>query len=297
MKTEAATAKNGTFRGYALGLLAAVCYGTNALFSLPLLQSGVGVDSVLFLRYLMALPLYALIAAGLKRVPLTLPRAAMLPVALLSLLFVGSSLALYSAFLFIDGGLACTLLFVYPAMVTLLSVCFFGEKPTLRLMAALLSTTGGVVLLYHGEGELTMDIRGVAWALASAAFYALYILGVRHIRPVRELPAETLTFYVMLFGVLVFAAKLGIDGSLQLPAEPLHWGCVLAIALIPTIIALETFTRALRHIGAVSLSILGSVEPPVAIFFGVCCYGEALTLNILFGLVLILSGVLALMHK
>lgn len=297
MKTEAETAKTGKTWGYVLGLLASVCYGTNALFSLPLLHAGVGVDSVLFLRYLLALPLYSLIAAGLKRVPLSLPRAAMLPVALLSLLFVGSSLALYSAFLFIDGGLACTILFVYPALVTLLSVCFFGEKPTLRLMAALAAATMGVVLLYRGEAGGTMDIRGVAWALASAAFYALYILGVRHIRPVRALPAETLTFYVMLFGMLIFAAKLGISGGLQLPGEPLHWGCVLAIALIPTIIALETFTRSLRRIGAVSLSILGSVEPPVAIFFGVCCYGEALTAKIVLGLVLILSGVLAVIRK
>lgn len=297
MKNAAKQGKNGLAWGYLLGLAAAVCYGTNALFSLPLLHAGIGVDSVLFLRYLSALPLYALIAAGLKRVSLALPREAVLPVAVLSLLFVGSSLALYSSFLTIDGGLACTILFVYPAMVTFLSACFFGEKLTGRLLAALAATSAGVVLLYHGDGETAMDARGVAWALASAAFYALYILGVRHIRPVKALPAETLTFYVMLFGMLVFAAKLAAAGSVQLPAEPLHWGCVLAIALIPTIVALETFTRSLRRIGAVRLAILGSVEPPVAIAFGVCCYGEALTLRILLGVGLILSGILAVIRR
>lgn len=280
--------------GYALGLLANVCYATNPLFSLPLLHAGVGVSSVLFQRYLLALPLYVILAAGIKKVSLALPRSAWLPVAMMGLLFGASSLALYSAFLYIDGGLACTILFVYPAMVTLLSVCFFGEKLSLRLLLALLATTSGIALLYRGGGDAPLDIRGVLWSLASAAFYAFYILGVRHIRPVRALRAEVLTFYVMLVSMGLFAVKLAAEGAMQLPSAPLHWGCMLAIALIPTIVSLETFTRALRHIGAVRLSILGSAEPLVAISFGVTFYAESLTLRIICGVVLILSGILCI---
>lgn len=279
--------------GYALGLLANVCYATNPLFSLPLLHAGVGVSSVLFWRYLLAVPLYAMIAGGLKGISFALPRKAILPVALMALLFGGSSLALYSSFLYIDGGLACTILFVYPGLVTLLSVCFFGEKPSRRLMLALVAATAGIALLYRGGSGAPLDIRGVAWALASAAFYAFYILGVRHIRPVRELRAEVLTFYVMLFSMLLFAVRLATEGAVQLPFEPLHWVCLPALALIPTIVSLETFTRALHRIGAVRLSILGSAEPLVAILFGVTFFAEALTLRIIFGVLLILSGMLA----
>lgn len=284
--------------GYALGLLANVCYATNPLFSLPLLHAGVRVDSVLFWRYLLALPLYIGLVLGLKRLPsFTLPRAAWLPVAVLSLLFGGSSLALYSAFLYIDGGLACTILYVYPALVTLLSVCFFGKKLSWRLVLALLAASAGIALLYRGN-DAALDLRGVAWALASAAFYAFYILGVRHIPAVRTLRAEVLTFYVMFFSMGLFALRLATaDGGLQVPAEPLHWGCLAAIALIPTIVSLETFTRALRHIGAVRLSILGSAEPLVAIFFGVTFFAEALTLRIICGVLLILSGIMLILRR
>lgn len=282
-------------KGYALGLLANVCYATNPLFSLPLLHAGVGVISVLFQRYLLALPLYVLLTAGLKKVSLALPRAAWLPVAVMGLLFGASSLALYSAFLYIDGGLACTILFVYPAMVTLLSVCFFGEKLSLRLLLALVATTSGIALLYRDGGDAPLDIRGVLWSLASAAFYAFYILGVRHIRPVRALRAEVLTFYVMLASMGLFAVKLAVEGSMQLPSAPLHWGCLLAIALIPTIVSLEAFTRALHRIGAVHLSILGSAEPLVAIAIGVAVFGETLTLPIIIGVLLILGGILCIM--
>lgn len=298
MEKQAEKAQNGMAIGYALGLLANVCYATNPLFSLPLLHAGVGVSSVLFWRYLLALPLYVLLVAGVKKfLPFSLPRAAWLPVGVLGLLFGGSSLALYSAFLYIDGGLACTILFVYPAMVTMLSVCFFGEKLSPRLMAALAATTAGIALLYRGDNGLTLDIRGVAWALASAAFYAFYILGVRHIPSVRSLRAEVLTCYVMLFSMFLFAAHLAVKGAVQLPAGVLHWSCLLAIAIVPTIISLETFTRALHHIGAVKLSILGSAEPLVAIIFGVTVYGEVLSPKIILGVLLILTGILTLVRR
>lgn len=293
MEKTGTGSRGGMATGYALGLLANVCYATNPLFSLPLLHAGVGVSSVLFWRYLLALPLYAMIASGLKGISFALPRAAILPVVLLSALFGASSLALYSAFLYIDGGLACTILYVYPAMVTLLSVCFFDERLSWRLLAALAASSAGIALLYRGGDGAPLDLRGVAWALASAAFYAFYILGVRHIRPVRKLKAEVLTFYVMLVSMGLFAVKLAAEGAMQLPSAPLHWGCMLAIALIPTIVSLETFTRALHRIGAVRLSILGSAEPLVAILFGVTFFAEALTLRIIFGVLLILSGMLA----
>lgn len=283
--------------GYALGLLANVCYATNPLFSLPLLHAGVGVSSVLFWRYLLALPLYVILAAGIKKVSLALPRSAWLPVAVLGLLFGASSLALYSAFLYIDGGLACTILYVYPAMVTLLSVCFFGEKLSWRLLAALAASSAGIALLYRGGDGAVLDLRGVAWALASAAFYALYILGVRHIPSVRALRAEVLTFYVMLMSLGLFAVRLGMEGTVQLPTEPLHWACLIAIALIPTIVSLETFTRALHRIGAVRLSILGSAEPLVAIFFGVTFFAESLTLRIICGVLFILSGIMLIIRR
>lgn len=284
--------------GYALGLLANVCYATNPLFSLPLLNAGVGVSSVLFWRYLLALPLYVCLAVCLKKFcSFGMPRAAWLPVAVLSLLFGASSLALYSAFIYIDGGLACTILYVYPALVTLLSVCFFGEKLSWRLVVALAAASAGIALLYRGEGGAVLDMRGVAWSLASAAFYAFYILGVRHVRPVRELRAEVLTFYVMLFSLGLFTVRLAAEGAVQLPSAPLHWVCLPAMALIPTIISLETFTRALHRIGAVRLSILGSAEPLVAIGFGVAFFGEALTLKIACGVALILAGILCIIVR
>ena len=45
---------NAKSRGCVLGAVAAASYGLNPLFTLPLYGAGMGVDSVLFYRYLLA---------------------------------------------------------------------------------------------------------------------------------------------------------------------------------------------------------------------------------------------------
>lgn len=44
-------------KGYMLGAIAAATYGMNPLFALPLYKDGMDTDSVLFFRYLFAIPL------------------------------------------------------------------------------------------------------------------------------------------------------------------------------------------------------------------------------------------------
>lgn len=51
---------NARLKGYLLGAVAAATYGTNPLFALPLYADGMDADSVLFFRYLIALPFIAL---------------------------------------------------------------------------------------------------------------------------------------------------------------------------------------------------------------------------------------------
>lgn len=47
---------NTKTKGYILGIIAAAAYGMNPLFALPLYKAGMNPDSVLFFRYLFAIP-------------------------------------------------------------------------------------------------------------------------------------------------------------------------------------------------------------------------------------------------
>ena len=48
---------NTKVKGYILGAVAAATYGMNPLFTLPLYREGMNPDSVLFFRYLFAIPI------------------------------------------------------------------------------------------------------------------------------------------------------------------------------------------------------------------------------------------------
>ena len=47
-------------QGYLNGAIASISYGTNPLFALPLFSCGIGVNSVLFYRYVFAVLIYGL---------------------------------------------------------------------------------------------------------------------------------------------------------------------------------------------------------------------------------------------
>lgn len=121
--------------------------------------------------------------------------------------------------------------------------------------------------------------------------YALYIVGVKNIKTIKHIKPAVLSFYVMLFGLLVYIYNLKFCTQLQILDKPLLWLYALGLSVIPTIVSLETITIAIKLIGSTTTALLGALEPLTAIFFGVLFFHEQLTLRIVIGVALILSGV------
>lgn len=70
------------------------------------------------------------------------------------------------------------------------------------------------------------------------------------------------------------------------------WLFAAGLAIVPTIISLETINIAIKLIGSTKTAILGALEPLTALFFGVTVFHEELTTRIIAGVALILTGVL-----
>ena len=98
-------------RGYTLGAVAAATYGMNPLFALPLYEDGMNPDSVLFFRYLAALPIVALMLLYRRRT-LSPGKGNVIPLAAMGFVFALSSLSLFLSYRYMDAGIASTLLFV-----------------------------------------------------------------------------------------------------------------------------------------------------------------------------------------
>ena len=116
-------------RGYVLGAVAAASYGLNPLFALPMYAAGMGADSVLFYRYVLAVALLGALML-VRRRSFALHRRDVVPLVVMGLLMSASSLLLFESYHFMDAGVASTILFVYPVMVAVIMAVGFHERLT-----------------------------------------------------------------------------------------------------------------------------------------------------------------------
>ena len=288
---------NSNTKGILNGIIASTSYGMNPLFGLPLYAIGIGVNSVLFYRYFLAVIIYFIWLKFFKKASLKISRQEIIPLFFLGIFFSLSSLTLFEAFHYIEAGIACTILFIYPVMVAIIMAIFFKEKITKTVIFAILLTSIGIILLYKGKPATALSIKGILIVLTSALLYALYIVGVKNIKPVKVMNSARLSFYVMLFGLIVYIVNLQLCTTLQRLPNLKAWLFAICLALFPTIISLETTTIAIQLIGSTNTAILGALEPLTAIFFGILFFHEQLTLRISIGIILILFGVFLIISR
>ena len=276
-------------RGYVLGAVAAASYGLNPLFALPLYGAGMGVDSVLFFRYLLAVVMLGALML-FRRQSFALTRRDIAPLAVMGLLFSFSSLFLFESYNHMDAGIASTILFLYPVLVAVIMAVGFHARVTAATVLSIALAFGGISLLYEGGDGQTLSLWGVMLVIFSSLCYAIYIVGVNR-SSLKSLPTEKLTFYALLFGLSVYVVRLRFGAGLQPVPTPALWVNAVSLALFPTIVSLVTMAGAIRRIGSTPTAILGALEPVTALFFGVMVFGERLTPRIVTGVVLILVAV------
>ena len=280
---------NAKAKGYILGSIAAASYGMNPLFALPLYKAGMDPDSVLFFRYLFAIPLLGIMIKARGR-SFKIQRKETFPLIIMGLLVALSSLTLFLTYNYMAAGIASTLLFVYPIMVALIMAMVFKEKLALQTIVCMLLALGGIGLLYKSEDGSTLSLIGTLLVFASSLSYAIYIVGINQ-TSLKNVATLKVTFYVLLFGLSLFVARLLYSGVLNTPDQWYLWANLLALAVFPTAISFLCTTGAIQYIGSTPTAILGALEPVTAIFFGIAVFGESLTVRESFGLVMIIVAV------
>lgn len=278
-----------SFKGYSLGVIAAASYGTNPLFALPLLGAGIDAFSVLFLRYLFAIPMLALMMVARGR-GFGLSKRQVLPLVVLGLLMALSSLTLYISYAYIGAAIASTLLFIYPILVTvIMAVCFHERVTWLTVLCIVLATTG-IGLLYRGDDGAVLNPYGLLLVFLSALSYAIYLVTVNR-GELKEIPTLKLTLYVIIFGLFLFAFRFQIGTFSILCDNPLLWLSAFCMALFPTAVSLICTSSAIQKIGSTPVAILGAVEPVTAVAIAILIFNELLTPRLAIGMLLVIISV------
>lgn len=284
-------------KGYINGIIGAASYGTNPLFALPLYSLGYGASSVLFFRYLFASLIYFLWLKLVKKISLKINAKEAFFLFILGFLFSLSSITLFMAFNYIESGIACTILFIYPVMVAIIMATFFKEKITLRTVGAIALTCSGIILLYSGGAGGNINLFGTILVILSALLCAIYMVGVKTIPSVKHIRGDKQTFYVTLFGIIVYIFSTRFLTHLQLLNSPKAFLFALGLAIFPTIISLETVNLAIKFIGSTKTAILGALEPLTATILGILLFGESLSISKVLGMLLVFGGVFIIVNS
>lgn len=223
--------------------------------------------------------------AGIRLVnPLSLPRADVLGLAIVSLAGLLLNVAMFIAFDLATVALVLLAFYTYPALVALVAVRLGHERLDATRLAALGSALGGMVLVVAGgltvdggaAGAVTIDPLGLALGLAAAVCQTVFVTVSRG--RFATLPPEQAISWVMVFTALVCAAAAivagnALDAPLRGPA-PLALAAVAGIAAagIPSVL----FLVGIRAIGPTRAGILMLFEPLVGVTLAALLLDEAL---------------------
>ncbi len=210
---------------------------------------------------------------------------------MMGLLFSSSSLFLFMSFTYMDSGIASTILFTYPIFVAFIMAVFFHEHVSILTVLSIAIAFVGISMLYQGEGGKALSGIGVVLVILSALTYAVYMVGINK-SSLRSMSGFKLTFYSMLFGLVLYIVRLKGGAELQQLTNMQQITNASLLALFPTVISLVLIARSIQVIGATPAAILGALEPLTALFVSVAVFGGILTSKNIFGIFLILLSVI-----
>ena len=302
--TQRADATHG-LTGAGLVVLAAICFGT--LGPLSSFAEDAGVSSLGLVTWragfgaaVVALFIAARLAAGVAR-PVRLRDIPVRDRWFLAGAAVANTilnLSVFIAFTRISIALALLVFYIYPALVAVVSVIWFGERlDRLRWGALAVSLTGlGFVLAGEPGGVGALDALGIGLAFVGALGQLFYVLAARHgfgHVPGPQAAAVTMGGAMTLY--LIIALLTGSLATLAAPLESVDalWPVVVAGVIgagVPTV----AHIAGIRMLGPSRAVILATLEPVVGMLLAAWLLAEQPTAVQLVGGALILVAAVLL---
>lgn len=275
--------------GVTSAVVSSTTFGLIPLFTISLLAVGVGSPTILCYRFLIAAVAMAIIMFFTRR-SFRIAMDQVVVMALLAALYASTAILLLESYKYIPSGIATTIHFLYPLVVTLTMAWLFKEKMSRSIYIAVVLSLIGVALLAWGEHDAGDFRRGVTYALVTVVTYAAYIVGVMRSRAAR-VDSVVLTFYVLAFGALMFMLYALATTGIEAVHRWSSWRDLLMLALICTVLSDFALIMAIKRIGSTRTSILGSMEPLTAVIVGVVYFGERMDTTSIIGLLLVICAV------
>ena len=296
--------------GVALAAASACGYGSGPLFAKSVYGAGLDWLALLYWRFLIAGLLvwaWAILVPANRAALRALQRRRIVALLGLGAFFVGNASTYYAALQYISASLASLIVYIYPALVAVLSIRFGDSLHGRRPWVALGIVSLGVALTLGGI-ETHAEPVGLVLAVASPCIYAVYIIlaarlaGERRGETANDRTggdgAETrpaVAASVMIGATFVVVALLAAaTGEPIVPWEVpgSAWVGLAGIAVFSTAVAISAFYAGTARIGAAQAALVSAVEPVWTITLAMLLFGERLSTVQLVGGAMVIAGVI-----
>ncbi|HEX5149548.1 MAG TPA: DMT family transporter [Candidatus Limnocylindrales bacterium] len=294
--------------GIALVLASAAGFGSGSLFAQPVYGAGVDWLVLLAWRFLFGAGLtwgWLLLSAGRRAGLRGLDRRTTIATIALGVLYIGNSGAYFAGLQTVSPSLAALIVYIYPALVAVLSLRFGRRLEGRRAWLALAIALLGVALSVGGiDQAVAPPLGGLMLVVVSPVIYSIFIVlsarlaGERHDtvgdRAADGASATAASALMMTTTAAIYWIAAVSSGRPVLPgAIPSDaWFGLVGVGVFSTFIAILGFYAGAQRIGAAQAALISTVEPVWTITLAAILFGIGLTLVQLVGGALILGGVL-----
>ena len=191
------------------------------------------------------------------------------------------------------AGIATVLQYLAPSMIIIYLLVRYGKRPSTGEIISVILALAGTICLMGNNGFSFESFRSdvLFWGLLSAVGVAVY-----SVSPVRLL-ATYGTIPIVGFGMLLSGLVAAV--LFQQPHSYATWdvwtvvGC-FNVVFLGTIVSFNAYLEGVKRIGAVSGSILSSIEPISAAFFGWALLGNQFNWVGILGMAMIIATVITI---
>lgn len=284
-----------TVKGLFYASLSSASFGFSPLFSLALIAAGLTNFDVLSYRWLVAAIVLVVYAICKKKTLRLTSFDETWKVLLLSFLRALTSITLLIGYANIASGIASTINFMYPVIVALCMMIFYGEDRSWVNVVAIFLSIFGVYMMASGDGlvvEGGNTVLGLTCSLVSAFSFAAYYIIMKKTKADKIESVKFTTWIMMLSALYFIVGGLCVDGKITIVTDGKAWLNILGLGLWATMVSNFTGVKAIRRIGPTLTSILGALQPLTAVVLGAAFLDEHLGISSITGIAMILVAVI-----
>lgn len=283
-------------KGYIYSIVSAILFGSAGLIVKFAFIEGIDSVSLLTIQYLIAVSLMFLMILITNKKALKVSKELLFKLAILGI--VGNTFMTvfyYLSFNYLPVPMVTILLYTYPIMIFLYSYIFNKEKVKKKQILSLtLAFVGCILALDLINGKVQYSLLGIFFGFLSAVFYSFMNLYTeKHLEEVEPLTINAYSTLFSLISLLIYKFPLFLFKG-QVSFNLIGYTTILAIFC--EIIPLTLLYAAIRHIGALKVSIIGNLEIPTAIILAYFLLKESMSLIQLIGSIIVIYAVYSIRH-